>query len=168
MICTRINEHIKTLIRDLEILWCAVLNDGTEVYSDYYIDDLPPPWIRLKEYCEKEKKYIKTIKCIMFGADPFIMFHDESGLDGIFVVRGMSKDIVINDDGIDNGLAYKHLIVGLLEDNMTDIHVKKFSWPENELEPYNQSRVLTNDNFSIMIFKNDGTRQKASEKLQIS
>lgn len=167
MICTEINEHMKSLIRELEILWSVILNDGTEVFSDYNAPGLTyQPWLRLQEYCNTSNKYIIQVNCIMFGADKKIIFEDKNGLDGIFVHRGVSKDIVLNDDESgDTGISYKQLIVGLWRNGTNIIDVKKFSWPENDLEPYNQTRSLTVNNIHAMIFKNEQSRQEAYSKL---
>jgi hypothetical protein len=167
MICTRIDEHFKSLIRDMEILWSVILDDGTEVYSDYYVENLDSPWVRLKEYCESNGRYIVRVNCIMFGADKFVMAYDPNGLDGVIVNRGLTKEISINDSG-DPGVAYKHLVCGVLRPDTTIVDVKKFSWPENALEPFIQTRALTLNNLSLMIFKNERTREEAHKKLCIS
>lgn len=156
MICKAQDSYIKQLIRNLEILWCAHLNDGTTVYSDYERPGLENPWIRLKQYCEDNNAFITKIEVIMFGAPKLIMFEDPNGLDGVFVSRGASKDLMI---GSDEGPSFKQLVVGVLRDNENIIDVKKFCWPENEFEPFNQVRSLTSDNKKIMIFKNDSPKK---------
>lgn len=163
MICTQLNGHIKDLIRKLEILWKVELDDGTNVYSDYYIPYLDSPWMRLQKYCKENNRYITSVSCLMFGADEFIMFQNSEGLDGVFVTRGASKDIVISENG-ESGVSYKHLIVGVLSGDGGSINVRKFSWPENALEPFEQTRELTKNNLELMIFKNDERKEELLKK----
>jgi hypothetical protein len=151
----------------MEILWSVKLNDGTEIYSDYYIYGLESPWIRLQEYCNSNNKYIISVHVIMFGSEKITLMENENGLDGVFVHRGSSKEILINDE-CDTGVSYKHVVCGLLNNDTGIIHVKKFSWPENCIEPFIQERNLTKLNFDLMIFKNDERKREAGEKFQIS
>lgn len=165
-ICTTIDQHMKSLIRSVEILWRVTLNDGTVVHSDYYrprFDEAP--WYRLKNHCLKTSTFVTKVECIMLGIDPLVMFEDQNGLDGLFILRGSSKDITINDDG-DPGIAYKHLIVGVLRPEGDIIDVRKFSWPENILEPFEQTRKLTIDNLKLMIFKDEQRREQLSQALE--
>lgn len=165
-ICTSIDQHIKSLIRTTEILWRVTLDDGLEVISDFHRPSLDvAPWHRLKNHCKKMNKYITKVECLMLGIDPFVMFHHPDGLDGVLVLRGASKDMTINDD-CSPGTAYKHLIVGVLRPECDIIDVRKFSWPENVLEPFEQTRLLTNDNFKLMIFRDDAKRERAAELLE--
>jgi hypothetical protein len=166
VICTSVDQHIKSLIRNVEILWKVTLNDGTVVYSDFYRPKIDlAPWLRLKNHCIKTNTFVIKVECIMLGVDPLVMFEDENGLDGILILRGSSKDITINDDG-DPGIAYKHLIVGVLRADNDIIDVRKFSWPENVLEPFEQTRKLTIDNLKLMIFKNEQRREQLSKTLE--
>lgn len=166
MICTSQDSYIKAKIKNLDILWCATLNDGTVVYSDYERPDNPrSPWIRLREHCQNNNVFITKIEVIMFGAPRTVMFEDENGLDGVFIVRGASRDLNLFTD--EPGPSYKQLVVGLLRDNEDVIDVKKFCWPENELEKFNQTRNLTPENVKLMLFKNDSTK-KQKETVQIA
>jgi hypothetical protein len=166
MICSQIDSYFKTLIRNLEMLWIATLNDGTKAYSDYDRPGITEvPWLRLKKYCEDNNKFIIKIEAIMFGAPQVTMFEDENGLDGVFIMRGASKDITIETG--ECGPSYKQLVVGLLRDNEDVIDIKKFCWPENALEPFNQNRLLTSENAKLMLFKND-SRKKARQSIQIA
>lgn len=164
MICTNIDSHIKNLIRSLEMLWVVTLNDGTVVYSDFDRLDLPNPYIRLKEYCEQNKVFPVKIEAMMLGAPRTTMFEDPNGLDGVFILRGSAKDMQIETG---EGISYKQLIVGLLRDDCQIIDVKKFCWPENALEPFNQNRLLTPDNAKLMIFKHD-SRKKNEKSVQVA
>ena len=153
-------------IKSLDILWCATLNDGTLVYSDYERPDNPrSPWLRLREHCQDNNVFITKIEVIMFGAQRTVMLEDENGLDGVFIVRGASRDLNLFTD--EPGPSYKQLVVGLLRENEDVIDVKKFCWPENELEKLNQTRVLTPENAKLMLFKN-GSTKKQKETVQIA
>ena len=166
MICTTIDSYIKNLIRNLEMLWVVTLNDGTKVYSDYERPTtIDHPFNRLKKYCEENNKFIVKIESMMFGAPQTVMFEDKNGLDGIFILRGSSRDIRIETG--ECGPSYKQLIVGLLREDEDVIDVRKFCWPENSIEPFCQTRLLTTENAKIMIFKND-SRKKARESVQIA
>lgn len=166
MICTSIDSYVKDLMKKLEMLWCVTLNDGTKVYSDY---DRPGtsehPWNRLKKYLSENNKHIVKIEAIMFGAPQTVMFEDINGLDGVFITRGTSRDIKIETG--EPGPSYKQLVVGVLRDDEDVIDVKKFCWPENAIEPFNQVRILTSENANLMIFKNDSTK-KTRESVQVA
>lgn len=101
----------------------------------------------------------------MFGAPRTVMFEDENGLDGVFIIRGASRDLNLFTD--EPGPSYKQLVVGLLRENEDIIDVKKFCWPENELEKFNQTRNLTPENVKLMLFKN-GSTKKQKETVQIA
>ena len=166
MICTYQDSYIKERIRSLDILWCVTLNDGTIVYSDYERPDNPrSPWLRLRDHCENNNLFVTKVEVIMFGAPRIVMLENENGLDGFFIIRGASRDLNLFTD--EPGPSYKQLVVGLLRDNEDIIDVKKFCWPENELEQFNQTRILTPDNAKLMLFKNDSTK-KQKETVQIA
>jgi hypothetical protein len=158
MICSTYDTYVKGLVRNLEMLWCAHLNDGTTVYSDYERPGLETPWVRLREHCKQNDLFITKIEVIMFGSPKVVVFENQQGLDGVFIVRGMSRDLNIGSD--EPGPSYKQLVVGLLRENEDTIDVKKFCWPENEFEKFIQTRSLTPDNAKLMIFKNDSTKKK--------
>lgn len=165
MICSIQDSYVKGLIRNLEMLWCAYLNDGTIVYSDYERPGLDNPWNRLRNHCETNNLFITKIEVIMFGAPKTIMFENPDGLDGIFIVRGVSRDLNIGTD--EPGPSFKQLVVGLLRDNEDIIDVKKFCWPENQFESFTQTRSLTLDNARLMLFKNDSPK-KNRKSVQIA
>lgn len=166
MICTHIDSYIKNLIRNLEMLWVATLNDGTKVYSDYERPTTSDhPFIRLKKHCEQNNQYVIKVEALMFGAPHTIMFEDKNGLDGLFILRGSSRDIKIETG--ETSPSYKQLVVGLLRDDEDIIDIRKFCWPENSIEPFNQTRLITPENAKLMIFKN-GSTKKARESIQIA
>ena len=87
---------------------------------------------------------------MMFGAPETVMFSDPNGLDGLFILRGSVKDVDLNS--AENSISYKKLVVGVL--NGDSIEVKKFCWPENEIDSNRETRKLTLDNLEMMYFRN--------------
>ena len=85
MICTTIDPFIKEKIKNLEILWCVTLSNGTLVYSDYERPGTENPWIRLKKYCADNNLFPTKVEVIMFGAERAVVFEDDNGLDGWFI-----------------------------------------------------------------------------------
>lgn len=162
-ITTHFDSYIKNLVRKLEMLWTVKLNDGTIIYSDYDRDD-KSPFEKVKEYCHETGLYPVEVKSLMFGAPETVMFSDSNGLDGIFICRGSIKDVDINE--ANNSISYKKLVVGLLNDDNT-IDVKKFCWPENEMDPNREVRKLTLQNLEAMFFK-DGERKNEKKSLLLS
>lgn len=165
MICTTIDPFIKEKIKNLEILWCVTLSNGTLVYSDYERPETENPWIRLKKYCADNNLFPTKVEVIMFGAERAVVFEDDNGLDGLFIVRGSGRDIDVGSG--EPGLSYKHLVVGLLRNNEDVIDVRKYSWPQNEFEKFEQTRSLTEDNAKLMFFKNDSPK-KTKQTVQVA
>lgn len=164
MICTTLDPYIKQKIKELEILWCATLSDGTTVYSDYERPELDNPWNRLKRHCADNNLFVTKIEVIMFGAERHVIFEDEQGLDGFFIVRGASRDMNMETG---EGPSYKQLAVGLLRESEDIIDVKKYCWPQNEFEQFEQTRLLTEHNAKLMIFKN-GSTKKTRQSVQVA
>lgn len=168
MICTEYNNYIKTLVRNREMLWCVTLNNNIKVYSDYYnpsypIDDFP--WYRLKKYCEQNNVFPCKVEAIILGAPRTIMAENPLGLDGLFIVRGASKDLLM--ESAEEGTSYKQLIVGVLDKKKDQINVTKFCWPENEREAGFEVRQITPENARLMFFKN-GSKNKQRESIQVA
>ena len=92
------------------------------------------------------------------------MFDNPNGLDGVFVVRGVSKDINMESG---NATSFQHLTAGVLNDNLDTVDVRKFSWPLCEFEAPVQTRKLPPENVNLMIFK-DGSKKKQSEQVQVA
>jgi len=161
-ITTQFDSHIKILVRKLEMLWTVTLNDGTKIFSDYYRDDTSP-FDKVKEYCAETGLYPVEVKSMMFGAPETVMFSDPEGLDGLFILRGAVKDVDLNS--ADNSISYKKLVVGVLKDDAID--VKKFCWPENEIDANRETRKLTIDNIEMMYFK-DGEEKNRRKCLLLS
>ena len=157
MLCTVRDGYYKKLIQtDLMISWKITLTDNTIVYGDYDRPNFDNPWNRLKSYCEINNVVPKRIELHMFGTPKKVFFENESGLDGIFVMRGIAKDQAMDGS---HSASFQTLTVGLLRDDCSCIDVKKYTWPNNEFEQENQTRALTQQNIGYMIFKNEGKKQ---------
>ena len=50
---------------------------------------------------------------------------------------------------------------------MTHVDVKKYSWPECEFVDFVQTRDITQENLSFMIWRN-GETKKSSEQVQVT
>ena len=166
MLCTKQDSYVhKLLMEDIEILWKCALTDGQTVWSDY---DRPgetgSPWERLMNFCEETGECVTKVQVLVFGAPQEVLFENDSGLDGLFVVRGVSKDINV-DSGASN--CFQHLTAGVLNDNLETVDVRKFSWPLCEFEAPVQTRKLTPENVNLMIFK-DGSKKKQSKQVQVA
>ena len=156
---------MRKITKELQILWICYLSDGTSVYSDYDRPGIPDhPWDRLKKYCNDNDLCVVKVEVLMFGAPYTALFEDEKGLDGLFIARGSARDI---NEATGEGTSYKQLVVGLLRDDEDVLDVKKFSWPENEIEPFNQTRSLTPENAQWMLFKN-GSTKKQRKQVQVA
>ena len=166
MICTTQDSYIRQLImEDIAILWKCTLNDGTVVWSDYERPGVTEgPLTRLGAHCKKEDLFITKIQVIVMGAPEEVLFEDPNGLDGVFIVRGTSRDI---DMVTGDGPHYQHLTVGLLENNLENVDVRKFSFPECDFVSFVQRRNLTPENVKWMIWKN-GSKKKQSEQVQVA
>jgi hypothetical protein len=158
---TQFDSHIKILVRKLEMLWTVTLNDGTKIYSDYERDK--NPFDKVKEYCTETGLYPVEVKSMMFGAPETVMFSNPDGLDGLFILRGSVKDVDLNS--ADNSISYKKLVVGVLNKDTNTIDVKKFCWPENEIDSNRETRKLTLDNLEMMYFKNGEEKNKLKSLL---
>ena len=150
MICTVRDDYIRKLImEDISMTWKCTLDDGTVVWGDYERPGLTlSPWVRLKEYCEESGRNIVKIQCIVIGAPEEVVYEDENGLDGVFIARGYSKDI---DMATGDGPSYQHMTFGLLNENLNQVDIKKYSWPECEFVDFVQTRNVTQENLSFMI-----------------
>ena len=166
MICTVRDEHIRKLImEDLTMTSKCTLDDGTIVWGDYERPGLEKsPWVRLREYCEANNRNITKIQCIVIGAPEEVVFEDENGLDGVFIARGYSKDI---DMQTGDGPSYQHMTFGLISEELTHVDVKKYSWPDCEFVDFVQTRDITQENLSFMIWRN-GETKKSSEQVQVT
>ena len=158
MICTQRDGYMRSLTTDrLMISWIVMLSDGTKVWGDYDRPDMDNPWTRLKNHCKKENVIPTKIELHMFGAPPKVFFEDENGLDGVLVMRGMAKDQSMDGS---HSRSFQTLTVCLLRDDCSLIDVAKYTWPFNEFEKDRDTRVLTEENLTNMIFKNESEKLK--------
>ena len=161
MICTKFDGYMKNLCHvDLVMSWVITLDDGTTVYGDYDRPGSQNPWSRLKKYCKENNAAITKIELYMFGAPHEIFFEDENGLDGVFIVRGAAKD-----QSMDGSFSrsFQTLTVGLLNEDCSEINVRKFCWPMNEFEQASSVRGLSFENLNKMIFKNESKKEQHPE-----
>jgi hypothetical protein len=166
LICTKQDSYIRKLImEDVSILWKCTLNNDITVWSDYERPGVEDnPWLRLRAYCKKADVYITKIQVVVMGAPQEVLFENPNGLDGIFIVRGTSRDI---DMVTGDGPTYQHLTVGLMNDDLETVDIRKFSFPECEFEEFVQTRGLTPENAKWMMWKN-GSKKKQSKQIQIA
>mgnify|MGYP001287394028 FL=1 len=161
MICTKFDNYMQDFChRRLMMSWMISLNDGTTVYGDYDKAGYENPWNRLKRHCKKNDLFITKIELYMFGAPHEVFFEDENGLDGVFVVRGAAKNQ--NFDG-SFSQSFQTLTVGVLNENCSEIVVRKFCWPYNEFEQSHSTRGLSEENLNKMIFKNGSKKEQHPE-----
>lgn len=147
MICTGYNSHILNLLDKQMILWKCVLENGTEVLSDFDIPDAKDPWTRLKNYCNNNNLNIIEVRVICPGMPEQTIFKDKNGLDNFFIIRGASKDILDSDD-----IVFRFMSFGILKDD-GNIHVKKFYWPQFALGQSEEIRNLTEENKHLLFKK---------------
>ena len=166
MICTVRDDYIRKLImEDISMTWKCTLDDDIVVWGDYERPGLAlSPWARLQEYCEESGRNIVKIQSIVIGAPEEVVYEDEDGLDGVFIARGYSKDI---DMTTGDGPSYQHLTFGLLNENLKQVDIKKYSWPECEFVDFVQTRNITQENLSFMIWRN-GETKKSNEQIQVT
>lgn len=158
MICTHRDQYMKSLTRSqMMISWKIKLSNGTEVYGDYDRPNLENPWIRLSEHCSINSLFVTKVELHMFGAPKLVFFEDENGLDGISVMRGMAKEQSMSGN---HSQSFQTLTVSLLRGCCSWVDVKKYTWPTNELEEFNQVRAVTKQNLEYMIFKNGSEKLK--------
>ena len=161
MICTKFDSYMEDLChRKLMMSWKILLNDGTTVYGDYDKSAYQNPWDRLRCYCEENNAFITKIELYMFGAPHEVFFEDENGLDGFFIVRGAAKNQTLDGSF---SQSFQTLTVGLLNDECSEIIVKKFCWPLNEFEQSHTTRGMSQENLNKMIFKNGSKKQQHPE-----
>ena len=147
MICTGYNEHITKLLMNQQILWKLILDNGTEIWSDFDIEGQKDPWTRARHYCNNNNKNIVEIKVIVPGNPEHTVFQDSNGLDNILIIRGMAKDI--NDTG---ETIFSFMSFGKLESDGL-IHVKRFYWPECSFGISEEVREVTIENEKLLYKK---------------
>jgi hypothetical protein len=153
MICTGYNQHILSLLDSQTILWKCILSNGVHVWSDFDIPDQKDPWTRLKIYCHNNNLDIVEVRVMCPGMPEQVIFEDSNGLDNFFITRGISKDILDDED-----ITFSFMSFGIKKED-GDIHVKKFYWPQFELGLSEEVRLLTSESQKILY-----TKQKKCKK----
>lgn len=147
MICTGYNSHITGLLMQQQVLWKLILNDGTEIWSDFDIPNQKDPWTRARQYCNNNNKDIIEVKVIVPGQPEYQVFRNESGLDGLLIIRGTAKDV--NDSG---ETIYSFVTFGKIEDDGL-IHVRRFYWPECAFGTSEEIREITPENQNLIYYR---------------
>lgn len=149
MICKSYNPEIRSLIVDQKlVLWKCILSNGEEAWSDYYTEG-KDPWIRLKHYCNNNGIDIVEIKVLAYGIREQTVYKDESGLDGIFIIRGASKDL----SATSNNVVYNYLAFGKVNKQTNIIETQKFYWPECSFDEIFEYREITAENKKLIYEK---------------
>jgi hypothetical protein len=130
-----------------QILWKLLLNDGTEIWSDFDLENKKDPWTRARHYCNNNNKNIVQVKVIIPGNPEQLVWENSNGLDNILIVRGMAKDI--NDSG---ETVYSFMTFGKVEEDEL-IHVKRFYWPECKFGTTEEIREITPENEKLLYRK---------------
>lgn len=147
MVCKQYNADIRKLIHQKYILWKCYLSNGEEIWSDYNTE-AKDPWIRTKNYCRNNGIDIVKVTVLVIGAPEQTVYEDSNGLDGIFIIRGMAKDIMGTDETV-----YKYIAFGLLNKDKQIIDVKKYYWPECSFDSFTEERSITPENKELLYFK---------------
>lgn len=148
MICKTSNSHINQLLDKQEILWKCKLSNGEYAWSDFEYED-EDPWTRLRSYCKENNVDITEIYVMIAGMMPSLVFSDPDGLDGVFAIRGAVRELT--DDNAD---LVRYMCFGKYEKETDTVHVEKFFWPDVDIIPKYETRLLTEENQKLMIFKN--------------
>jgi hypothetical protein len=152
MICTGYNQHISNLLLKQKVLWKCVLEDGTQVFSDFDVSDQKDPWTRLKHYCNNNNKNIIAVYAIIPGQPEQLIHSDLNGMDNILLVRGDAGNV--DDLG---STVYSFITFGKLEDD-GKIHVTRFFWPECVLHVKSEIREITPENEKLLYRKRESCR----------
>ena len=146
MICTGYNSHISNLLMQQKVLWKCVLDNGTEVFSDFDMPNQKDPWTRLKQYCNNNGRDIVAVYAIVPGQPEQLIHSDLNGMDNILLARGDAKNV--DDLG---STVYSFISFGILEKG-DKIYVRRFFWPECVLHMHSEIRELTPEN-QLLLYK---------------
>lgn len=144
MLCTGYNQHIIGLLMNQQVLWKCILDNGTQVFSDFDVPDQKDPWTRLRQYCNNNNVKIVEVRAMVPGNPEAIVYQDDNGLDNFMLIRGTAKDI--NDDG---ETSYSFMTFGKVEDD-GKIHVRRYYWPECAFGTYEEIREITPENEGLI------------------
>lgn len=155
--------YMKQLVKNKEILWIVTLDNGQKVYSDHNRDGLPPPWQRLCEYMSLKGLKPVKIEAMAFGAPLTTVAENPNGLDGVFVKRGVIKDVVLESSS--EPLQATRLICGVYNKERDRIYVNIFNWPENESFKNFEERLVTQENLEHMYFIDKNLEKQLKERV---
>jgi hypothetical protein len=159
-VCTKFDSYMRGMTHNKVVMsWQAVMQDGTSVWGDYERPGFEKCWLRFKEHCETNKIVPVKIQLYMFGMQEYVFFEDPNGLDGFSIMRGCSRDQGMDGSFVD----FQFLSVSLLRDSCDYVDVRKFVWPETDLEPLTELREVTQKSIDHMVFKHDSEKTKRPE-----
>jgi hypothetical protein len=156
MICTGYNQHILSLLDKQTILWKCILSNGVHAWSDFDIPGEKDPWTRLKIYCCNNNLDVVEVRVMCPGMPEQVIFQDGDGLDNFFITRGISKDILDDED-----MTFSFMSFGIKKED-GNIHVKKFYWPQFELGLSEEVRLLTSESQKILYTKRKKCKEDCS------
>tara|TARA_Y100000004_G_scaffold142785_1_gene162406 strand:- start:629 stop:1153 length:525 start_codon:yes stop_codon:yes gene_type:complete len=160
-VCTSFDAYMRKMTHvDIVMTWKAHMQDGTVVWGDYERPEHDKCWKRFKSHCEKNKIVPTKISLYMFGMPEYVFFEDPNGLDGFSIMRGIGKEQRMGDG---KGESFQFLSVSLLRDECDYVEVRKFVWPETNLEPNKETRLLAKKSIEQMIFKDESKKIKHPE-----
>lgn len=156
-VCKTFDPYMKQMTHNKIVMsWQAIMQDGTSVWGDYERPKHDKCWSRFKNYCKTNKIVPVKIQLYMFGMQEHVFFEDPNGLDGFSIMRGCSRD-----QGMDGSFKdFQFLSVSLLRDGCDYVDVRKFVWPETDLEPLQELRKLTRKSIEHMVFKHDSEKAR--------
>jgi hypothetical protein len=126
------------------------------VWSDFDIPDEKDPWTRLKIYCNNNNLDVVEVRVMCPGMPEQVIFEDSNGLDNFFITRGISKDILDDED-----MTFSFMSFGIKKED-GNIHVKKFYWPQFELGLSEEVRLLTSESQKILYTKRKKCKESCS------
>lgn len=159
-VCTSFDSYLRNMTHnDITMTWQAKMSDNSNIWGDYERPGYKKCWDRVTLHCKKNKIVPVSIKLYMFGMPEYVFFEDSQGLDGVSIVRGCSREQSLDGSHKD----FQFLAVSLLSPECDKVEVRKFIWPETELEPEKEFRIPTENTITNMIFKHDSQKAKHPE-----
>jgi hypothetical protein len=158
---TKIDYVIKNLIRNKQLIWVVTLNNGQDVYSDFEREGLEHPWNRLRKHLGDSGLCVTKVRVMGLGAPVHVLHEDPNGIDGFFILRGVVKDVSL--EAGEDPLQFQNIVFGVWDDEKQKVKVKIFFWPEQDQWPTEETRSLTTENLSNMIFKTQELKEKLHE-----
>ena len=156
-VCKTFDAYMRYMTHnEITMSWKAEMLDGSVIWGDYERPGYEKCWERFKMYCEDNKTSPTSIKLYMFGMPEYTFFEDPEGLDGFSIMRGCSRDQSLDGSHQD----FQFLSVSLLRPECDKVDVRKFIWPETDLEPEKETREVVEQSINQMIFKHDSKKIK--------